>query len=149
RRRYPGARITLLTFKANQGLADFDIGVDQLLTVDPSSAVRFVRSNLRLLWSQRKTRFDVLINLEFYATYGTMLTLFLHKRFAMAFGGFAQYRDKYFHDFVSYDTARHIQEKFLAFARRLGYEGPTPALARLHVERPATVVADIEHRLGF
>jgi ADP-heptose:LPS heptosyltransferase len=90
-----------------------------------------------------------LINLEFYATYGTLLTLMLKKRFAMAFGGFATYRDKFFNDFVSYDNRHHIHDKFVAFARRLGFDGPTPALAPLHAERPAHIVAELEQRLGF
>jgi ADP-heptose:LPS heptosyltransferase len=149
RRRYPGVRIRLLTFRANEHLEDFDLGIDEFLTIDPSRPRRFAGSTIRALWRLRKIQFDVLINLEFYATFGTLLTLMLRKRFALAFGGFAHYRDKFFHDFVSYDNTPHIQEKFLGFARRLGYEGPCPPLAALNVERPAHVVANVERRLGF
>ncbi len=149
KRRYPQARITLLTFFANRGLAEFEIGVDDFVMVNPTRPRRFAGSTIRSLWKLRKKRFDIVINLEFYATFGTLYTLMLKKRFAMAFGGFAPYRDKFFHDFVSYDNTRHVQEKFLAFARRLGYDGPTPPLASLHADRPAHVVAELERRLGF
>jgi ADP-heptose:LPS heptosyltransferase len=149
RRHYPAARITLLTFQANRALGDFDLGIDKVVTVNPFGVRRFVVSNVKALWQLRRTRFDLLLNLEFFAAYGTLLTWMLRKRFALAFGGFAHYRDKFFHDFISYDNAQHIQEKFFNFARRLGYDGALPPLAKLHVGRPAEVVAEVERRLGF
>ncbi len=149
RRRYRAARITLLTFRANRALADLGLGVDRLVTVDTSGFFRFLTSNVAALWQLRGTRFDLLLNLEFYATYAALLTGLLKKRFAMGFGGFADYRNSFFHDFVSYDAAPHVQQKFLGFARRLGYAGPAPGLAKLHVEMPATAVAAIEDREKF
>jgi len=149
RRRYPRARITLLTFRANRPLRDLQIGVDAVDTVDPSSLWRFLRSNIRALWRLRGTRFDLLLNLEFYATYAALITALLPKRFAIAFGGFAHHRDRFFHDFVSYDSGPHVRQKFMSFARRLGYAGPTPPLARLHVSQPASVMAKVECREGF
>jgi ADP-heptose:LPS heptosyltransferase len=149
RQHYPTARLTLLTVRSNQALAELEIGIDTLVTVDTSSLRRFIASNLaalRLLW---RTRFDLVINLEFFASYAALLTALLRKRFAMAFGGFAPYRDRFFHDFISYDSAQHVQEKFLNFARRLGYDGPTPPLVGLHVNRPASVVAAMERREGI
>jgi ADP-heptose:LPS heptosyltransferase len=149
RSRYPGARLTLLTFRANRTLADLGIGVDALVTVDTSNSLRFLVSNLaalRLLW---RVRFDLVINLEFFAAYGALMTAVLRKRIAMAFGGFANYRNCFFDDFISYDSAQHVQQKFLNFARRLGYDGVSPPLARLHVAQPASVVAEIEGREGF
>jgi ADP-heptose:LPS heptosyltransferase len=148
RRRYPQARLTLLTFRANRALADLGIGVDTVVTVDTSSFRRFLTSNLAALGRLWQTRFDVVINLEFFATYSVLLTALLRKRFAMAFGGFATYRNRFFHDFVSYDSAQHVQQKFLNFARRLGYDGPSPPLARLRVNQPASIVAEIEQREG-
>jgi ADP-heptose:LPS heptosyltransferase len=101
------------------------------------------------LWRLRRTRFDLVLNLEFFATYAALMTALVRKRFAVGFGGFANYRNSFFHDFVSYDSGRHVQDKFLAFARRLGYRGPTPVLARLRVARPVAVVAEVERREGF
>jgi ADP-heptose:LPS heptosyltransferase len=77
------------------------------------------------------------------------MTALVRKRFAVGFGGFANYRNSFFHDFVSYDSGQHVQQKFLGFARRLGYSGPTPPLARLDVPQPASVVAEIERRQDF
>jgi ADP-heptose:LPS heptosyltransferase len=151
RQRYPQARLTLLTFHSNKALADLGIGVDEFVTVDTSSLRRFVASNARALWRLRQVTFDVLINLEFFATYAVMLTLLLKKRFAIAFGGFANYRTNYYHDFVSYDSAQHVQQKFLNFARRLGFVGPTPALARLSIPMASgqEVLARMQQREGF
>jgi ADP-heptose:LPS heptosyltransferase len=149
RRLYPHARITLLTFRANRALNDLGIGVDALETVDTSRLWRFLGSNLAALWRLRRTRFDLVLNLEFFATYAALMTALVRKRFAMGFGGFANYRNSFFHDFVSYDSGRHVQEKFLAFARRLGYAGATPPLARLQVPWPASVVGEVENREGF
>jgi ADP-heptose:LPS heptosyltransferase len=149
RRRYPEARLTLLTFKANLALGSLDIGVDAIETVDTSKLGRFVASNIGAIWRLRGTRFDLVLNLEFFATYAALMTALIKKRFAMGFGGFANYRNRFFHDFVSYDAGLHVQEKFLAFARRLGYAGATPPLARLRVPQPASTVARIEEREGF
>jgi ADP-heptose:LPS heptosyltransferase len=149
RRRYPEAKLTLLTFRANRALEELGIGVDRVVTVDTSGPWRFLRSNLSALWNLRRTRFDILIDLEFFATYAALWTGFLKKRFALGFGGFANYRNSFFHDFVSYDAAVHVQQKFLGFARRLGYSGPAPGLARLYVDHPASIVADMERREGF
>jgi ADP-heptose:LPS heptosyltransferase len=149
RRRYPAARTTLLTFDANRALEPLGIGVDAVVTVSTGSLRRFATSNLAALWRLRGTRFDLVLNLEFFATYAALMTALVKKRFAMGFGGFANYRNHFFHDFVSYDSARHVRDKFLAFARRLGYTGPAPGLARLGVEQPAAVVAEIEERECF
>jgi ADP-heptose:LPS heptosyltransferase len=148
RRRYPRARLTLLTFRANRPLVDLGIGIDTVVTVETSSLRRFVTSNLAAVARLWQTRFDVVINLEFFATYAALVTALLRKRFAMAFGGFAPYRNRFFHDYVSYDSAQHVQQKFLNFARRLGYDGPAPPLARLRVNQPASIVAEIEQREG-
>ena len=149
RRKYPDARITLLTFRANRALAKLGIGVDRIVAVDTSSLGRFIITNLKALWSLRSTRFDLLLNLEFFATYAALFTGFLKKRFAMGFGGFANYRNYFFHDFVSYDSAAHVQQKFLGFARRLGYTGPMPPLAKLSVDHPASTMATIQEREKF
>jgi ADP-heptose:LPS heptosyltransferase len=149
RRRYVGARITLLTFKANRALGQLNIGVDDLETVDTSRPWRFLFSNVGALWRLRRRRFDLVLNLEFFATYAALMTALVRKRFAIGFGGFANYRNSFFHDFVSYDCGQHVQEKFLAFARRLGYAGPKPPLARLGVPQPVSVVAEVERREGF
>jgi ADP-heptose:LPS heptosyltransferase len=146
---YPEARITLLTFRTNRALEELDIGVDALVAIDISSMWRFLASNVAALGLLWQTRFDVVINLEFFASYPALMTALLRKRFGMAFGGFANYRNSFFHDFVSYDAAKHVQQKFLCFARRLGYEGPTPPLARLRVSQPAGIVAEMERREGF
>lgn len=149
RHRYPAARITLLTFHANHGLADFDIGVDAMMTVHTRGLWRFIASNIRTLGRLRRTRFDVVLNLEFFTTYATLMTLLLRKRFAMGFGGYANYRASFFHDFVSYDNALHIQEKYCNFARRLGYQGAVPPLARIHIEDGAAVLGELERRQNF
>jgi ADP-heptose:LPS heptosyltransferase len=149
RQLYPQARITLLTFRANRALQDLPIGVDALETVDTTRMGRFVRSNVAALWRLRRTRFDLVLNLEFFATYAALMTALVRKRFAVGFGGFANYRNSFFHDFVSYDSGLHVQDKFLGFARRLGYTGPRPPLARLRVNQPASVVAEVERREGF
>jgi ADP-heptose:LPS heptosyltransferase len=149
KKRFPDAKLTLLTFKSNHGLHDLGLGVDRVVTVDTSNPWRFLTSNLKALWQLRRTRFDVLVNLEFFATYAALWTALVKKRFALGFGGFANYRNYFFHDFISYDAAVHVQEKFMGFARRLGYAGPTPPLARLYVEFPASAVAEIERREGF
>jgi ADP-heptose:LPS heptosyltransferase len=149
RQRFPAARITLLTFQANAGLRQFALGVDEFVTVDPANMRSFLASNVKAWWRLRQTRFDLLLNLEFFATYATLLTWSLHKRFAMGFGGFAPYREKFFHDFVSYDNGQHIQEKFLSFARRLGYDGTTPPLAKLYTGQAARITSEVGKRLGF
>jgi ADP-heptose:LPS heptosyltransferase len=149
RRRYPGARITLLTFKANRALKELNTGVDVFETVDTSRFWRFFLTNIGALWRLRRTRFDLVLNLEFFATYAALMTALVRKRFAMGFGGFANYRNSFFHDFISYDSGHHVQQKFLGFARRLGYSGATPSLARLRVPQAASLVADIENRVGF
>jgi ADP-heptose:LPS heptosyltransferase len=149
RRHYPGARITLLTFRANQALADLNLGIDEMVTVNTAKWWRFLGSNLATVWKLRRKYFDLVLNLEFFATYAALMTALIRKRFALGFGGFAHYRNRFFHDFVSYDSAIHVQQKFLNFARRLGYRGPVPPLARLGLDDPIEVVAQIERREHF
>jgi ADP-heptose:LPS heptosyltransferase len=149
RRRYPEARLTLLTFRSNRSLADLDIGIDAVVTVETSGLRSFLTSNLAALFRLWRVRFDVVINLEFFATYATLITALLRKRFAIGFGGFAPYRNHFFHDFISYDSAQHVRQKFLNFARRLGYRGPTLPLVRLRVSQPALTMAEIERRERF
>ena len=113
-----------MTFQANRGLEPLGVGPDAWVTVDTSGFRRFLLSNLTAIWKLRKTNFDLVLNLEFFATYAAPVTSLLRKRFAMAFGGFALYRNSFFHDFVSYDSAPHVQQKFLNFARALATMAP-------------------------
>src|SRR5262245_33140359 len=46
RRRYPEARITLLTFRANRALGEFNLGIDRVVTVDTGGLFRFVGTNV-------------------------------------------------------------------------------------------------------
>ena len=58
RRRFPNARLTLLTFQANRGLQTFAIGVDALVTIDTAGPWRFVRTNLAALRQRLAERFS-------------------------------------------------------------------------------------------
>ncbi len=149
RQRYPGVRITLLTFRSNRALTELRLGFDEVIGVEVGSPWRLLKSHWLALRQLRARRFDLVLNLEFFATYAALMTALVRKRFALGFGGDAHHRNRFHDDLVSYECARHVQEKFLYFARRLGWEGATPPLARLHVEQPTTVLENAEAREHF
>lgn len=75
RRRFPEARVHLLTFSANRRLAERIPEVDVIHILDTSSRGTFVRSVLRHLWRLRRTPVDLSFDLEFFSKFTSFCSL--------------------------------------------------------------------------
>ena len=76
RKRYPKAQIIYVSTQSNRKLLGKIDWVDTIITVDDSSLWKFVISNIKSLFALIKMRPQVYFDLEIYADYSTLFTLF-------------------------------------------------------------------------
>ncbi len=74
RKAYPECRIVFLTFEGNARLAERLGVIDEVRSLRTSSFPVFARDVLSTLARLRKERFDLVLDLEFFARFSTMVS---------------------------------------------------------------------------
>jgi ADP-heptose:LPS heptosyltransferase len=133
KRRYPAARLTVVTFESNRAVLEG--AADRLLAVRPE---HIVADFFRALAVLRKDRIDIAVDFEQYARASQILLFLSGARQVIAFDMPGQHRAHLADVRVPYDDGRHAAEGFLELARaagvadrryRAGGLAPTPATA--------------------
>lgn len=112
---YPHARITLLTFEQNAGLAALIPAVDEVVTIDfRRGRIRFVWETLRQVLRLRARRPGLLIDCEFFSYYVAFLTRLIARGEATTIGYFNNRRSKdwIFTHAIAIDLSEHISASF-------------------------------------
>jgi ADP-heptose:LPS heptosyltransferase len=115
KRRYPAARLTVVTFEANRAVLSG--AADRLLTVRPEHIVSDFFRALALL---RRSPVDIAIDFEQYARASQILLFLSGARQVIAFDMPGQHRAHLADVRVPYDNKRHAAEGFLELARAAG-----------------------------
>ena len=116
KKKYPSAKITLLTLSENKELCSILNSFDKRLYLDISNPVKFILGYLQILYSIRREHYDTVIDLEFITNFSAMTTLlitvFSETRQIIGFNSPVRWRNAvYFHN-VSFDHSRHISMIF-------------------------------------
>ncbi|SVE41239.1 uncharacterized protein METZ01_LOCUS494093, partial [marine metagenome] len=116
KKKYPSAKITLLTLSENKELCSILNSFDKRLYLDISNPVKFILGYLQVLYSIRREHYDTVIDLEFITNFSAMTTLlitvFSETRQIIGFNSPVRWRNSvYFHN-VSFDHSRHISMIF-------------------------------------
>lgn len=126
RLRHPGARLTILTFAGNEPLARAMTVFDEVWTVDPSRPVRLARDAARLAWRLARTRFDAVLDIEFFSNLSTLVAWCARTRHTAGFASAKHLRSGLYDHRVAFEPSGHVTASFLRMARLFGYEGELP-----------------------
>lgn len=122
RRNYPDAAITFITIGSNQETLSLCGIADSVLLVDFKSPAAFIKSCLKLIINLLTTRFDLSVDLEFFAKFPLLIAAFsrapirvglFHRKVRPA--GILTHT-------VTFNFYRHISQIYLAYADALGVE---------------------------
>jgi ADP-heptose:LPS heptosyltransferase len=120
RRRYPKARITLLTLARNRDLLEGVEDLDELLLVEDGGLSSVVVTLARALHRARRDRPDLVIDFEQFARASAVFAFLSGAHHTVGLDTPGQGRGRMFHARVPYDDGRHTSETFLGLARAAG-----------------------------
>jgi ADP-heptose:LPS heptosyltransferase len=118
---YPGCRITFLTFEQNESLCRAIRSIDRVYAYRAISPAVFLRSFAALVSFLRRERFDVAIDLEFFANFTAIVTAISGAPVTVGYDGPKSWRRPFYTNRFAFDH-KHITEVFLKAASALGVE---------------------------
>jgi ADP-heptose:LPS heptosyltransferase len=122
KKRFPGIRITLLTFKENRAFAEYHGAYDEVVTVDRKRPVSFVIDTVLLLWRHLHRPYDICIDLEYFSKYTSIHAAFTRAPIRIGFYMHCLWR-RYIYTHQSYfNTAKHIRGIYGLVSKMAGCE---------------------------
>lgn len=114
RERYPGARIDFLTLRDNQAILAFYPQIDRVITLDLSrGVVSFLGQTLGLVWRLRRTRYDLLFDLEFFTRFSALLSFLVAPAWSHGFSAKGSQRGQLHDVEVPFNAYAHVTTNFL------------------------------------
>jgi lipopolysaccharide heptosyltransferase II len=133
RRRFPEARIDLLTIEQNRIIAEVLPIFDNVHTVDTRNLSSVVISMAKALRHIRRERYDVVVDAEFFSRLSTLVSYFARARYSVGFYLPEIWRGNFLTHPVHFNHYRHAVLAFMALAKSLGAESEDYALERLAI----------------
>jgi ADP-heptose:LPS heptosyltransferase len=150
RKQYPDARIIFITSKGNQGLFEFIPIVDDVFIIEDSSFLALIRSSISLLFRIWRNRPDVLIDLEIYSNYSSILgTMSLAKNRMGFYKNDKYYRKGLYTHMMFFNMKSPISQSYLQFARLLNCGIIDGHLSLTIPEDNKITLSEIGHRLNL
>ena len=119
--KYPQAPLTFLCFREALPLVERVADVDEIITLDDSSYLRLLGSVLRFVVRSWRRRPDLVVDLEVYSKFSTILsTLTCARDRAGYYVITTLFRHRLYTHLVSYNRMKHVQEAYRQLGRVLG-----------------------------
>lgn len=142
KKKFPEARITFLTMAGNREVCENIEYIDNVVSIRSSTLHTFILDTLKALGKLRKVYFDIIIDLEFFSNFGTILIALIHHRLSAGFYTFRYWRRPFYDYSLSYDSTRHMVDLYLKVSRIWSldrqdtsiYRFPVKEQERLHME---------------
>ncbi|HTP12249.1 MAG TPA: hypothetical protein VMM37_01425, partial [Bacteroidota bacterium] len=140
---YPNARITFLSFVANRELLERMDGIDAIRTIDTTSIGRFLRSSLETIVHVRTHPYQVVLDLEFFSKFSTLLSALSKAEARGAFSLPTRWRSRILTHSVPLDRQKNVAYSFANLVSSVSgvpFDGPP----ELH---PPAIFEDDRRRL--
>lgn len=125
--RFPAAKTIILTFLSNKEICRRIGFLDEVVAVDPSSPLRFIKSLLKSILYIRSKHCEISIDMEFFAKSTTLIQYLCASKIRVGYfliqTGILfkmMWRGNLLTHNVYYNLHRHTTEAFLALARSIG-----------------------------
>lgn len=150
---YPECRLVLLTFENNTLFAEKLTVVDEVLSLRTSSFAAFAFDVCSLLPRLRRQRFDLVLDLEFYSRFSTIIAYLSGAAMRVGYYLAIPWRSHLVTHLVNYNPYRHITEVFASQLAPLGLTVTDFTLARPEVSsdtvtRVKTMLSSLGYRDG-
>jgi lipopolysaccharide heptosyltransferase II len=126
---FPDARIDMLTFRSQAGLAERLPQLDHVHTVDPDDIASMVASSLGVISSIRAMNYDCVLDFEFFSKYSTLMSAWSGAPRRIGFELPVRWRTKLLTDAVPLSKDSHVANAFAEQAFVLAPRGPMPGLS--------------------
>lgn len=132
RTQYPGSKIIYISSKENFQILQQIPEINEIVCIDDTTAFRLFRSFFPFVMKLRFRRIEVLIDLEVYSNFSTLITIFSMARNRMGFYlNSMHYRLGNYTHMMYYNTRNSISDTYLQFARLLNCRHIQSDLIRL------------------
>ncbi|KJU85115.1 glycosyl transferase family protein [Candidatus Magnetobacterium bavaricum] len=128
---YPQARIVLLTFKGNVALARLIDLIDEVDSIDTTTIFTFLWDVQRLLHKNRRQRYDIVFDLEFFARFSTIVSYLSGAGIRVGYQMPKLWRGNLLTHRIYYNPHRHVTEVFAAQLEPFGIELQDMSLSQL------------------
>jgi len=133
RKRFPGARIDLLTLTSNKGILKDNPFLDRIYYFHNESLFLFVRSILKAVSGMRKEKYDVVLDFEQFAKVSAIVAFLTGAPERVGFNTPGQGRGIIYTKRVAYLDYTHMIDTFSRIAKPLGIDGIEPSLEPLPI----------------
>jgi ADP-heptose:LPS heptosyltransferase len=116
---YPACSVTFLTFEQNEAVCKMVKSIDHVYSYRADSLAAFLASFCNLVLFLRREKFDVVLDLEFFANFTSIITALSGARITVGFHTPKLWRVSFYTNKIAFDQ-RHITEIFLKASQALG-----------------------------
>jgi ADP-heptose:LPS heptosyltransferase len=150
RQRYPGARLVFLTFSSNASFVR-SLGLcTDLLVIRTGSPILFAYDTLRHVIWMRRHDVDVILDLEFFSKFSTLMSVLGGARMRVGYHLNAFWRSSLLTHPVYFNYYRHITSIFAQAGSRIDIQVPAGLLRKIPVKDAARErVAGTLRELGW
>ncbi|MBI4389666.1 MAG: glycosyltransferase family 9 protein [Nitrospinae bacterium] len=150
KKRYPNARISLLTFRENRELAGRLPVYDRIITLRNDAFGGFFADLVRNLFRIWRTRPDLVVDGEFFSNFTNVLSWMTFAKFQVGFYQRQVARGKTYSHKVSLNNHKHIAHIFFSLAAAVGARYEDAELTELDLKPPdAGEIASAFAKLGL
>jgi lipopolysaccharide heptosyltransferase II len=119
---YPSARIGFLTFASNRDIVGRLALVDTIYALRTDSPLHFAADLFKSIWRIRRERYDITIDMEFFAKFSTIMTYVSGSPVRIGYFLRQMWRGNLLTHQIYYNHYKHITEVFGALAAPLEIE---------------------------
>lgn len=117
---YPGSRLVFLTFERNAAFARQIPLIDEVCSLRTGSFLALARDLLKLLPELRRQRFDLVLDLEFFARFSTIVSFLSGGRMRIGYYLPKLWRGDLLTHLIHFNPYRHVTEVFASQLAPLG-----------------------------
>lgn len=133
RQAYPGVRIGFLTLESNRELVERLRLFDVVYLLRTETGISFASDVLRQLVELRRERYDITIDLEFFAKFSTIMTFLVGSPVRIGYFLRQMWRGDLLTHQIYYNPYKHITEVFGSLADPLGVSVEDYAMSVPHI----------------
>jgi ADP-heptose:LPS heptosyltransferase len=119
RNQYKDVKIIFLTFKDNVVILNLLSLCDEILLVDTKNPFKLLGSILRTIWVCRQRKIDIVMDIEFYSKFSTIMSFMSGAKWRIGFYMARFWRNSLVNVPIYFNYSRHILEIYDMFAKAL------------------------------
>ncbi len=142
---YPDAKIIYISTKANAAILQHITEIDEVVLLDDGSVLKLLRSIIPFTLKLIRLRIEVLIDLEVYSNFSTLMTILSLAKNRMGFYlNSKHYRMGNYTHMMYYNTRSSIAQTYMQFARLLQCQPLITEMTSLNGPIPDVQLTDTE-----